>query len=113
MVLQALKTHLVLIALAAVSALTALYLYRELRKAKRALVTEKPEECTSALCQDGQQPPAKRVRFEEAGRSSGKAAGANDPPPHDLDTVATKPKQPLRSAPGATPRPSGALESTE
>jgi len=69
------KPHLPLIALAVVSALVILYLYRELQRAKKALVTEKAEECTSALCADKGQPAAKRVRFEGDAASAGGASG--------------------------------------
>lgn len=86
--MQSMKAHLPLIAMATVSALVIFYLYRELQKAKRALVPGSglPEKCTTALCKD-----AKRVRFEDSVGSSDATE------PFDLEPAAAP------AAPAAAP----------
>lgn len=99
------KSHLPLIALATVSALVIFYLYRELQKAKRALVTERPEECTSALCKEQTTQPAKRVRFEgDPGSrdSSAATAVAATPAPGVKHKAARQPEAKGPAASGAT-----------
>ncbi len=111
---EGIKSHLPLIALAVVSALLIFYLYRELQKAKRALVTEGTEECTGALCEEQGAPAAKRVRFEPPGGSSGSPRTAGlDPAKPAKPPAAAAPAKPAPppTAAGATKR--GAFESSE
>lgn len=114
MLSQGIRSHLPLIALATVSALLIFYLYRELQKAKKALVTEGTEECTTALCKEQAAPAAKRVRFEQGTRSSGGKPAAVDPaqPEGARDQLdPAKPQQPPTAAGATAGR--GAFESSE
>ena len=71
-----LKSHLPLIAVAAVAAAVIFYLYRELQKAKRALVESATEDCRAALVADSAEPQPKRVRFESHEVTAAPAKGA-------------------------------------
>lgn len=76
--MQTIKSHLPLIALATVSAVVILYLYRELQKARRELTSESD-------CADRPAKEAKRVRFEDPpARSTSKGK------PQQVDPKATK-----------------------
>ena len=61
--LDAVKTHLPLLAVAALAALLVLYLYRELQKTKRALAEATAIEPAAGKGQhDGPEPPNKRAK---------------------------------------------------
>jgi hypothetical protein len=69
--LESTKSHLPLIVIAVVSVAAILYLYRELQKAKRELLSARSEHCEPALCKD-----AKRVRFADEGAAATKPPAA-------------------------------------
>lgn len=96
-----LRAHLPLIALGVVSTCVIFYLWRELQRAKKELLTS--ENCTDALCESAPEAPAapKRVRFETPGRDDLKpaaAAGAPQPPAPEL------PQQQQQQAPAPAPQ---------
>jgi len=111
--LQAVKSHLPLIAIATISAALVLYLYRELQKAKRELLAVKSEDCTPALSKD-----AKRVRFQDTqpagAEETAKPAKQARAPKKAEQAAEPGPREPVAPPVQAgAPQGGGALESAE
>lgn len=95
------RAHLPLIALAAVSALAILYLYRELQKARRALVAG-TEDCSGALCEPRKRGPAEGTDGRSSERSA-RSPAREGSRPAAAAAAAPKPKAEAQTQPEPEP----------